>query len=165
MNISRYLQPIDRIALAFMAGLAIVTLILLWSGDRTLPQVRDFNWQDRNISAKDTAFTLTFNRPVDRTTVEKQLQIKPPLPGKISWSGSKLAYTLANPAPYGHTYQVSLEGAREAIGNKSGKEIVPFQGQFRTPDRSSSRYFRLMDRFGMLNFLQPKIRSIVWLPN
>ena len=118
-----------------MAGLAIVTLILLWSGDRTLPQVRDFNWQDRNISAEDTAFTLTFNRSIDRSTVEKQIQIKPPLPGKISWAGSKLAYTLANPAPYGNTYQVSLKGAREAVGKKSGKEIVPFQGQFRTPDR------------------------------
>ena len=118
-----------------MAGLAIVTLILLWSGDRTLPQVRDFNWQDRNISAEDTAFTLTFNRSIDRPTVEKQLKIQPPLPGKISWAGSKMAYTLTNPAPYGGTYKVNLQGAREAIGKKSGKEIVPFQGQFRTPDR------------------------------
>ncbi len=118
-----------------MAGLAIVILILLWSGDRTLPQVRDFNWQDRTIGAEDTAFTLTFNRSVDRATVEKQLQIQPPLPGKISWAGSRMAYTLANPAPYGNTYKVSLQGAREALGNKRGKEIVPFQGEFRTPDR------------------------------
>ncbi|WP_373541171.1 hypothetical protein [Chamaesiphon sp.] len=121
--------------MTLIAGLAIVTLLLLWSGDRTLPQVRDFNWQNRNISAEDTAFTLTFNRPVDRLTVEKQLQIDPPLPGKISWAGSKLAYTLSNPAPYGNAYQIRLQGAKEAIGNKSGKEIVPFQGQFRTPDR------------------------------
>jgi hypothetical protein len=135
VNTSKALQPLDRIAISVMAGLAIITLILLWSGDRTLPQVRDFNWQDRNISAEDTAFTLTFNRSIDRSTVEKQLQISPPLPGKISWAGSKLAYTLTNPAPYGNTYQVSLKGAREAIGNKSGKEIVPFQGQFQTPDR------------------------------
>jgi hypothetical protein len=119
----------------FMAGLAIVTLVLLWSGDRTLPQVRDFNWQNRSIGAEDTAFTLTFNRTIDRTTVEQQLKIQPPLPGKISWAGSKLAYSLANPAPYGNTYQVNLQGAREAIGKKRGKEIVPFVGQFRTPDR------------------------------
>jgi hypothetical protein len=118
-----------------MAALAIVTLVLLWSGDRTLPQVRDFNWQNRSIGAEDTAFTLTFNRTIDRTTVEQQLKIDPPLPGKISWSGSKLAYSLANPAPYGNTYQVNLQGAREAIGKKRGKEIVPFAGQFRTPDR------------------------------
>jgi hypothetical protein len=135
VNNSKPLLPLDRIAMTLMAGLAIITLILLWSGDRTLPQVRDFNWQNRSISAEDTAFTLTFNRTVDRTTVEKQLKIQPPLPGKISWAGSKLAYTLSNPAPYGNTYQVRLQGAREAIGNKSGKEIVPFQGQFQTPDR------------------------------
>lgn len=113
----------------------MITLILLWSGDRTLPQVRNFSWQDRNISADDTAFTLTFNRLVDRPSVEKKLQIQPPLPGKISWAGSKLAYTLAEPAPYGNTYQVSLKGARESIGKKSGKEIVSFRGKFRTPDR------------------------------
>jgi hypothetical protein len=118
-----------------MVALTIVTLVLLWSGDRTLPQVRDFNWQNRAIGAEDTAFTLTFNRTLDRATVEQQLQIQPPLPGKISWAGSKLAYSLANPAPYGNTYKVNLQGAREVLGKKRGKEIVPFVGQFRTPDR------------------------------
>ncbi len=121
--------------MTFMAGLVIITLMLLWSGDRTLPQVRDFNWQNRQISADDTAFILTFNRSIDRPTVEKQLKIAPPLPGKTSWAGSKMAYTLINPAPYGNTYQVDLQGVRETIGTKRGKEIVPFRGQFRTPDR------------------------------
>jgi hypothetical protein len=135
VNPSKPLLPIDRIALTLMAGLAMITIILLWSGDRTLPQVRDFNWQNRNISAEDTAFTLTFNRSIDRASIEKQLRIQPPLPGKISWAGSKMAYTLSQPAPYGNTYQVNLQGAREAIGKATGKEIVPFQGRFRTPDR------------------------------
>jgi hypothetical protein len=129
------LLPLDRLAMIFMAGVAIVTLILLWSGDRTLPQVRDFNWQDRHISAEDTAFTLTFNRSIDRAAVEKNLQITPPLPGKVSWAGSKLAYTLAQPAPYGNTYKVSLQGAKELIGKQKGKAMVPFTGKFRTPDR------------------------------
>jgi hypothetical protein len=121
--------------MTFMAVIAIVTLILLLSGDRTLPQVRDFNWQNRQITAEDIAFTLTFNRPVDRTTVEQKLRIEPPLSGKASWAGSKMAYTLTNPAPYGNTYQVDLQGAREAIGDKRGKEIVAFTGRFQTPDR------------------------------
>ncbi len=121
--------------MTIMAGIATITLILLLSGDRTLPQVRDFNWQNRQISADDIAFTLTFNRPVDRTTVEQKLQIEPPLPGKTSWAGSKMAYTLTNPAPYGNSYRVNLQGAREAIGTKRGKEIVSFSGNFRTPDR------------------------------
>ncbi len=135
VNPRQPLLPLDRIAISFMAIVAIATLMLLWSGDRTLPQVREFNWQGRSIGAEDTAFTLTFNRSIDRSTVEQQLQIVPPLPGKISWAGSKLAYTLVNPAPYGNTFKVGLQGAREAIGTKRGKEIVPFQGQFRTPDR------------------------------
>jgi hypothetical protein len=135
MNPSKPLQPLDRIAMMFMAGLTIAILILLWSGDRTQPQVRDFNWQNRQIGAEDTAFTLTFNRSIDRTAVKKQLQIQPPLPGKISWAGSKMAYTLINPAPYGNSYRVNLQGVRETIGKNSGKEIVPFQGRFRTPDR------------------------------
>jgi hypothetical protein len=132
---NKTLLPLDRLAMIFMAGIALITLLLLWSGDRTLPQVRDFNWQNRAISAEDTAFTLKFNRPIDRAAVEKQLQISPPLPGKISWAGTKLAYTLAHPAPYGNTYQVNLQGAKELIGKQKGKAMVPFTGSFRTPDR------------------------------
>ncbi len=135
MTPTKPLLALDRIAMIVMAGLMIVTLVLLWSGDQTMPQVRDFNWQNRNISAEDTAFTLTFNRSIDRPSVEKGLQIQPPLPGKISWAGSRLAYTLSHPAPYGNTYQVSLRGAKEIIGKKTGKEMVPFTGRFRTPDR------------------------------
>jgi hypothetical protein len=118
-----------------MLGLIIATAILLLSGDRTLPQVREFNWQNQNIGADDIAFTLTFNRKVDRSTVEQQLKIQPPLPGKTSWAGSKMAYTLIDPAPYGYDYAIDLQGAREAIGSKRGKEIVPFRGKFRTHDR------------------------------
>jgi hypothetical protein len=131
----RTLLPLDRLAMSFMVGLAIVTLLLLWSGDRTLPQVRDFSWQNRNIGAEDIAFTLSFNRQIDRNTVEKRLKIEPPLPGKISWAGSKMAYTLTNPAGYGNSYTVDLQGAREAMRQGLGKEIVPFRGQFRTHDR------------------------------
>jgi hypothetical protein len=118
-----------------MLGLILATAILLLSGDRTLPQVREFNWQNQNIGADDIAFTLTFNRKIDRSTVEQQLNIQPPLPGKTSWAGSKMAYTLTHPAPYGYDYTVDLQGAREAIGSKRGKEIVPFRGKFRTHDR------------------------------
>jgi hypothetical protein len=131
----RTLLPLDRLALSFMVGLAIITLLLLWSGDRTLPQVRDFSWQNRQIGAEDIAFNLSFNRQIDRTTVEKNLKIEPPLPGKISWAGSKMAYTLANPAPYGNRYTIDLQGAREAMRQGLGKEIVPFHGQFQTHER------------------------------
>ncbi len=44
---------------------------------------------------------LTFDRPMDHASVEKNLVIDPPLPGKLSWAGRRLAYTLTSPIPYG----------------------------------------------------------------
>jgi hypothetical protein len=126
--------------------LTVAIGILLWSGDRTVAEVRTFSWQNSKINADDTAFILSFNRQVDRESVEKSLKIVPPLPGKISWAGSRLAYTLLSPAPYGNAYTLDLRGAREVAptnlfarqddkSTKLGKEILPFVSRFRTPDR------------------------------
>lgn len=75
---------------------------------------------------------------MDRLSVEENLTITPPLPGKISWSGLRLAYTLDNPAPYGETYQVALAGAKDRFPNQKevGKEILPFNAEFRSRDRA-----------------------------
>ncbi len=72
---------LDRVAIALMLVIAVVTGLLLWSGDRTSAHVRDFTWQNKTIGADDTAFVMTFSRPMDHQTVEKNLTIKPPLPG------------------------------------------------------------------------------------
>jgi len=137
------LQPIDKVSLSVIFILSIVIVILLGSGKicennncffHTGPTVKKFSWQDKEISARDTAFVITFDRPMDRASVEKNLVIDPPLPGKISWAGRRLAYTLDNPAPYGLKYQVSLEGA---TGNyQVAEEIEPFVGKFKTRDRA-----------------------------
>ena len=55
---------------------------------------------------------------MDRDSVEENLTISPSLPGKISWSGLRLAYTLDNPVPYGETYQVTPAGAKERFPNR-----------------------------------------------
>lgn len=140
------LQPVDKIALALILVLSLVMGLLVWGGKAcgtdcflsTGPQVRSFSWQDRHIGAEDTAFILTFDRPMERKSVETNLVIEPPLPGKISWAGKRLAYTLEQPAPYGETYQVSLQGARErfAAQDKSGQVIQPFISQFSSRDRA-----------------------------
>jgi hypothetical protein len=127
------MKSFDSWAFSVMSMLAILTVILLGIGDRTLPQVKDFSWQNRSVAAADIAFTLKFNRPVDRSTVEAGLKIQPPLPGKISWAGQMMAYTLNSPAAYGNSYELTLAGAKELIGQKQGKEVVSFRGQFTTP--------------------------------
>lgn len=135
MDYQKSLLPLDRLALTVMAILTVLIGLVLWSGDRTLPEVRDFSWHNQQINADDTAFIMSFNRAVDRQSVEKALKIEPPLSGKISWAGSRLAYTLLSPAPYGNTYTVNLKGAREQLGNRAGKEVLPYRARFRTPDR------------------------------
>jgi hypothetical protein len=55
---------------------------------------------------------LTFSRPMDRDTVEENLQIKPSLLGKFSWAGRRMVYTLTKPVEYETNYTVKLENAK-----------------------------------------------------
>ena len=142
----RLLEPIDKIAIAVILAFSIAIGLLVWGGEacgtdcifHTGPQVSNFSWQNKLVGGQDRAFVLTFNRPMDRDSVEKNLVINPPLPGKFSWSGRRVAYTLTTPVPYGKTYQVELEGAKEkfAAGNDEGEEMQPFVGEFRSRDRA-----------------------------
>ncbi|WP_319421825.1 hypothetical protein [Pleurocapsa sp. FMAR1] len=148
MNANKLLQPIDRLAIALVILLALIIGLLVWVGnvcDDTCifyagARVNGFNWENKTIGSEDRAFILNFNRPLDRTSVEQNLTISPALPGKISWSGLRLAYTLKSPAPYGENYQVSLAEATERFSNqeKVGNKIRPFAAKFRSRDRASA---------------------------
>ncbi len=135
---AQFPQPLDRLALGLMVVLAVLIGLLLLSGDRSAPRVRQFSWQDRQVGAEDTAFTLSFSRPMDHTSVENNLQITPPLKGKFSWSGRRMAYTVAIPAPYGTAFQVKLTGARDRFTGEGANQITnqPFTGNFRSRDRA-----------------------------
>jgi len=135
---SKLLQPLDRTALILMLVLGLAIALLILKGDRAAPHVRDFSWQNAHVGAEDTAFLLTFSRPMDRASVEENLRLEPPLPGKFSWSGRRMAYTLEKPAPYGTRFEVRLQGARDRFGNPDDERtaIEPFLGQFQTRDRA-----------------------------
>ncbi|MBW4522905.1 MAG: Ig-like domain-containing protein [Scytolyngbya sp. HA4215-MV1] len=133
-----FFQPLDRIAIGLMLILSLMIAGVLISGSHSAPRVRSFNWQDRQIGAEDTAFLLNFSRPMDHASVENNLRITPPLPGKISWAGRRMAYTLAVPAPYGTLYQLQLQGAQDRF-LKSGDgraTIQPYTGRFQSRDRA-----------------------------
>lgn len=132
------LQLVDRAALGAIAVLMVPILILVLGGDRTVPYVRDFSWQNRQVGAIERAFILTFSRPMDRASVEENLKIDPPLPGKTSWAGQRMAYTLEQPAPYGFEFQVTLADAKDRLSARqnAATTIKPFQGNFLTRDRA-----------------------------
>ncbi|PZO40660.1 MAG: hypothetical protein DCF19_12320 [Pseudanabaena frigida] len=129
-------QPLDRYAIGMVAILSVAIAILLWVGDHTSPQVRDFSWQSQRVDANDTSFSLTFNRPMNRESVEKNLKFDPPLAGKISWSSRRMSYTPLAPATYGKNYTIKLENAYDRFATESEKKIAiePFTGKFSTPN-------------------------------
>ncbi|MGL5063174.1 MAG: hypothetical protein ACRC62_24610 [Microcoleus sp.] len=133
-------EPIDRVAIGLMLVLSVMMGLLLLAGDGTAPRVREFSWQNQQIGAEDTGFILTFFRPMNHSTVEANLSLEPPLPGKFSWAGNRMAYTLKEPAPYGVTYTLKLAGATDkyfGVNNKyRGRLMQPFNGTFRTRDRA-----------------------------
>lgn len=131
-------HPLDRIAIAMIVVLSLLIGGIIWSGDHTFPKVRDFSWQDQLIGVEDSAFILTFNRAMDWQSVTDNLKIQPPIPGKFSWSGRRLAYTLNQPVPYGQSFQVTLDQATEAVRSspEASVKMQPFTGQFRSRDRA-----------------------------
>lgn len=131
-------QPLDRLALAVMAGLALVIGLLILSGDHATARVRDFTWQDRQVGTEDRAFLMTFSRPMDAASVEKNLALDPPLPGKVSWAGRRMAYTLTDPLPYGESFTLSLDDARDRYSARRDRpsRFEPFQAQFQTRRRA-----------------------------
>lgn len=140
------LQPIDKLAITLIVSLTLVIGGLIWLGNscgnqcllQTGPRVKEFSWENREIGAEDQAFILTFDRPMDHASVEKNLVIDPALPGKFSWAGRRLAYTLTSPIPYGEKYHLQIEGAREQFpsGNRLGQTLAIFEREFKSRDRA-----------------------------
>lgn len=141
------MEKIDRLAISLILLLSIVIAALVWLGNNctgndclisTKPEVKYFTWDGERVGIEDKAFILTFDRPMDHVSVEKNLVINPPLPGKTSWAGRRLAYTLTSPIPYGESYEIQLQGAREQFrgGMAKGEEMEPFIGQFKSRDRA-----------------------------
>lgn len=134
----RVRYPLDRIAVSVMSVLAVVLGILVFSGDHATARVRDFSWQDRQVGVEDRAFLITFSRPMDPASVEASLTLDPPLEGKVSWAGRRMAYTLTDPIPYGQSFAVQIDAARDRFSrddNQAGR-FQPFEGHFQTRPRA-----------------------------
>ena len=132
------LLPLDRFALLIMGGLAVVIALLIALGDHTVPQIDSFSWNQESLGAEDRAFIMTFNRPMEWDEVESNLAIEPPLPGKLSWSGRRLAYTLESPIPYGQNFKLTLDQVRERQRGSSHRPKVmrPFEATFQSREKA-----------------------------
>ena len=122
----------DWLVIGCILCLMIALLTLLGMGDKVPFQVKYFSWEGKKVGVKDKTFTLSFNRSVNTNSVEKNLIIEPPLPGRISWQGRTLIYTLDNPPIYGTNYQIKLENVQLSYKDENLKSFVSL---FSTRDR------------------------------
>ncbi|MDE5068503.1 MAG: hypothetical protein O4752_04855 [Trichodesmium sp. St4_bin8_1] len=130
-------EPLDRVAISLIICITLLICLVFVVGGNIAPKVRNFSWQDQKIGFEDTAFILNFNRPMNHASVEKHLQIEPPLPGKVSWAGRRMAYTVLRSVPYGNKYTLKLSGAKEKFyGLDKGEVMEPFEGSFKSRDRA-----------------------------
>jgi hypothetical protein len=134
LNPRIFSQPLDRAALILLLALMAIILGLILGGGHSAPRVSNFSWQNKTISAADIAFTFTFSRPMDQASVEKNLKIAPDLPGKISWAGRRMAYTLALPVEYGKRFKIDVAGAKER--SSAHRILEPFSSEFSSRDRA-----------------------------
>ncbi|ARI84179.1 hypothetical protein IQ224_15700 [Microcystis sp. LEGE 00066] len=116
----------DRLVLASILALIAAISSILIQGNQVPTRGENFSWQGRKIGVRDNYFTLSFNRPINRSDIETSLVINPPLPGKISWAGDRLTYTLTELPIYGKKYQVKLPIAQ-------GEDFI---GEFYSHDRA-----------------------------
>lgn len=155
---SRRRLPLDRIAWGLMVGLLGVALLLVLLGDHAVARVQKFSWQERTVGAENVAFTLTFTRPMDPDSVTANLQIEPALPGRVSWAGRRMAYTLDAPIPYGKTFEVTLPEARDRFSDSDDAiQFEPFASTFQSRDRAVAYIGTQEDNAGrlmLINFSQ-----------
>ncbi|MDB9527547.1 hypothetical protein PN498_16230 [Oscillatoria sp. CS-180] len=151
-------KPLDTLSFGLMAGLIVASILLVVLGDHATAKVQKFSWQERTVGADNPAFVMTFSRPMDTQSVEANLQITPHLPGRVSWAGRRMAYTLDVPVPYGESYSVQIPEARDRFseGTENG-EFETFEGTFQSRDRAMIYIGTTADQTGrlvMVNFSQ-----------
>lgn len=132
MSAIKSLSRFDSIILSAILMIALLTLIIILIGDRSTFKVSDFYAIDRAINRQEQVLSFVFNRPVEKNNSDKNLEITPELPGKISWNKNKLIYTTKTIPNYATNYQIELSGIKEAGNNKI---LENFKTQFKTRDR------------------------------
>ena len=123
----------DLVALLFILVLGVLIALVWINGAHAPLRVVNFSWAGKTIGIEDRRFRLTFNRPVARSSLDN-VQIEPPLPGKISWSGRSLTYTLTEPPIYGVNYKIAVR-AHQLERDTEPRRIEPFESQVNTRDR------------------------------
>jgi len=61
-----------------------------------------------NIPITTSSLSLTFNQPIDHTSVQERFSMSPNIGGTFSWSGNTLTYTFSSALSYGTKYTITI---------------------------------------------------------
>jgi len=101
----------------FLVIFTLLVILILAMGDRTYPKVSDINLSESEIPVSANQIVLSFNREVDRQSVEENFSIQPEIPGRFSWIGKKMAYTFDQQLDYNQPFSLSIKEAVDIKGD------------------------------------------------
>ncbi len=103
-------KRISPITIAAMLGVLVLLVIL------GTPRLTDREPHPDSTSIPSTAgIYLTFNLPMDKTSVEARLTIQPEIAGQFQWAGQSLNFVPEDKWPKGETVTVCLEAGARSI--------------------------------------------------
>jgi len=122
-----------KLYLTFFIGiLVLMNVVLILIGDKTFPKVAQVNFGTQEVSlsrnvlnlplfsASQRQILITFNRKMDRRSVEENFVITPKVMGKFSWNGHNMAFSPDEALPYGSKYQIKIS---KAAKDEDGKNM------------------------------------------
>ncbi len=121
----------DRLVIFTLAGLALLTGLMLWRGDRVGAQVVSLTPPDNAIDVSTRSrIQVTFDQPLAGQKFDAPLRFSPVVSGAVRWQGPHLIFTPNQPLEPGTTYTVTLA---EGLANEQGRTLPsPLSWQFQT---------------------------------
>jgi hypothetical protein len=83
---------------------------------------------DERVALINTSIEVAFSEPVEPGSAEEAVRIEPAVAGAVSWSGSTMRITPADPLELETTYAVTIAaGIRDLAGNPMTEPPPPFE--------------------------------------
>jgi hypothetical protein len=84
--------------------------------------------EDERVALITTSIEVAFSEPVTPESAEEAVRIEPAVAGAVSWSGSTMRFTPADPLELETEYAVTIaEGIRDLAGNRMTEPPPPFE--------------------------------------
>jgi len=119
------IQLFERMILRVFVGIVIFMAFFLLLGDKTFPKVTKVNINNETVLASQRQIVFTFNRNMNRKSVEENFSVIPAVEGTLSWSGKNFAFTPLASFPYGKRFQIKINNeAKDEDGKTLDKNFV-----------------------------------------